>query len=515
MSSEEPRNTMRLDRYTRISELGDAMHLFLGKAIPVIAVIIVLLALKLFLSEAPGWLAIIWMGAGLCLTLVCWHGSGIGLPLLPLLAVQHFAVYAIPLLNRNEAIDGYPETLMNHAGMQVLILLVTSSAAWRLGMQLFKPSPPTAHALRVVVTEGNHVLNRIGLILIFTAAAYELLNVLHATQLILAILPSGTQSIVVAVIGAAGMSGYFLVAMFIASGEALRSTRNIFWGVLAFHLFLLTSSILLSSVINIIGAVVIGLFWGSGRIPRGFLLVCTLALSFLNVGKFEMRERYWGESGQVSTNVTITGLPGYYLEWIGYSTDMLIGYEDKIDEKKDSKRQTMLARMDNMQNLLYVADKIENNQTPTLEGETYTIIPPLLIPRILWPDKPRSHEGQVLLNVHFGRQSRADSINTYIAWGLLPEAYGNFGPVWGAVVLGLFLGLAFAWIENATMAKPLLSLEGMVTFAVLIGFASSFEMVASVLVTSLFQSVVTISLACYPFVQNMTVVRPDESMPTE
>lgn len=486
------------------------MHAFLGKAIPVIGVIVVLLALKLFFTDVPGWLAVVWIGAGLCLALICWHGAGIGLPLLPLLAAQHFAVYAVPMLNRNKAISGYEEALINHAGFQILILLAACSAAWRLGMQLLKPAPPTAHALSVVVTEGSKALNHIGLALISIAAGYELLNVLHATDLFLSMLPSGTQSIVVAMIGAAGMSGYFLVAMFIASGDARRSTRNLFWTLLPLHLLLLTSSILLSSVINIVGAVVIGLFWGSGRIPRGFLLVCALSLSFLNIGKFEMRERYWGGSGQVSTNVTLSQLPSYYLEWIGCSADILTGRDDSSDAQKKTEGQTMLARMDNMQNLLYVADKIRNEHIPDLGGETYAIIPPLLIPRILWPEKPRTHEGQILLNVHFERQSRADSFGTYVAWGLLPEAYGNFGAVWGAAILGLFLGLAFAWIENATAAKPLLSLEGLVTFAVLIGFAASYEMVASVLVTSLFQSVTTIALACYPFVQKMTVIRPSD-----
>jgi hypothetical protein len=115
-----------------------------------------------------------------------------------------------------------------------------------------------------------------------------------------------------------------------------------------------------------------------------------------------------------------------------------------------------------------------------------------------------------MLNVHFGRQSRADSFTTYIAWGLLPEAYGNFGSTWGAVILGVVLGGLFAWLENLTASKPLLSLEGMVTFALFIGLASSFEMVSSVLITSLFQSVVTIALACFPFVQRMTVIRPEE-----
>ena len=204
-------------------------------------------------------------------------------------------------------------------------------------------------------------------------------------------------------------------------------------------------------------------------------------------------------------------MPKYYWDWIGHSSNRIFGDDDANDTIQDKKNQTLLARVDNMQNLLFAINGITNEKLTPLHGETYAIIPPLLIPRIFWPEKPRTHEGQVMLNVHFGRQSRADSFATYIAWGLLPEAYGNFGAVWGAVILGLVIGVLFAWLENITASKPLLSLEGMVTFALFIGIASSFEMVSSVLVTSLFQSMITISLACFPFVQRMTVIRPDES----
>ena len=503
----------KLDRYTRISELGDALHSFLNKGLPIIALIVVLLALKLFFQNTPGWLALIWIGAGSCFGLLVWHSAGIGLPLLPLLALQHFAVYGIPLINHNDTITVYPEAMLDSAGLEVLVLMIVCSVSWRFGMQLFKPAPPTAHALRIFVTDGNNVLNRVGIALILAATGFEVLNILQLTPLVMAVLPAGTQSIVVAIIGAAGMSGYFLVAMFIASGGAKPATHTIFWCVLTVHLILVTSSILLSSVINIVGAVVIGLFWGSGRMPRTFLLVCAVVLSFLNVGKFEMRERYWSEGSQVILP-SLTRLPAYYLEWAGYSTEKLIGRTDEYTGEQSEKNQTMLTRMDNLQNLLFVQNCIVVEKTPMLRGETYSLIPPLLIPRIFWPEKPRAHEGQALLNVHYGRQSSADTFTTYVAWGLLPEAYGNFGPIWGAVTLGVFLGLIFAWIENATAAKPLLSLEGLVTFALLIGFASSFEMVSSVLITSLFQSIICIGLACLPFVQNMVVVRPTHTSET-
>jgi hypothetical protein len=131
----------------------------------------------------------------------------------------------------------------------------------------------------------------------------------------------------------------------------------------------------------------------------------------------------------------------------------------------------------------------------------------LLVPRVLWPDKPRGHEGQVLLNVHFGRQDEDSTLTTYIAWGLLPEAYGNFGPIAGSIFLGGCLGFLFAWIENVSARKLIVSMEGFLLISALMNMMNSFEMVASILVTSTFQSMVVIVLASAPFVRR-TVLKP-------
>jgi hypothetical protein len=67
------------------------------------------------------------------------------------------------------------------------------------------------------------------------------------------------------------------------------------------------------------------------------------------------------------------------------------------------------------------------------------MIPALLVPRIFWEDKPRTHMGQMILNYHYGRQASVrDIFSTFIAWGLLPEAVGNFGIILGSLGVGLW-----------------------------------------------------------------------------
>jgi hypothetical protein len=231
-----------------------------------------------------------------------------------------------------------------------------------------------------------------------------------------------------------------------------------------------------------------------------------------------MRNRYWGSDDAPAIEITSTSLPTLYAEWAEASYNAILENGRTPSSRLDSttaasnKNQTLLDRIDNLQNMLFVIDAEQVGRIRPLNGATYWLIPPLLIPRVLWPSKPRSHEGQILLNVHFGRQDFDSTFTTYIAWGLLPEAYGNFGPIAGCMALGLFLGALFAWIENLSARKLVMSMEGFVSLGFIIGLLNSFEMVASVLVTSVFQSTMVIIAASFPFVQRTKAPRrqPDE-----
>lgn len=489
--------------------MGEAMHRLIAKSGGLLIAALAFCVLYLVYQSNSGWDSLLWMGAGTGVALFVWHGKGIGLPLLPILAIQHFVAYGIPIIGQNPTIKDFPPDLLPKCGQEIFAFLVALSFAWRAGMERFEPKNSGAYVIKALRVDKGSAQARLGQILVVTTTLYNVAESLGVMNSVLAMLPGGGGAIISALTKASTMIGYFLMGLNIGSGQGSAPVKALFWGSLIINSVIVTASLLLSDATNLVSAVVIGLFWGSGKLPLRFLTVVLVMLTFLHLGKAEMRTRYW-EGGTGSRVVTLTALPGFYSNWVDASLSALT--LEKSDEKSatDRDEKSMLARVNNLQNLLFVINAVELKKIPPVDGETYTIIPPLLIPRVLWPNKPRAHEGQVMLNVHFERQSREASIGTYIAWGLVPEAYGNFGPFLGSILLGGVLGLIIAWFENLTVNKPVLSWEGLLALTIFTNLAVSFEMVASVLVTSISQAVIIISLACYPFVEHLKNLNPHE-----
>jgi hypothetical protein len=503
-----------LDRYTQIGDLASSVRWLIQRAWLTMAVILVAETAFLYFTNSPGTAAFALIAAGTLLVLAGWRPRGIGLPIIPLIALQNLIVYGLPIVIGHEVLVYYPPEHITKAGLEVFIFSISMIAAWSVGMILFQPATAHSYALQGFKQEGNARLKRVGFSLILTSSAYWLLDSLRLTDSLYAFLPDGSGSLGTTLFSALGTCGFFLVAMFVGTRAISPLGRLAFWVLLAGNCFINASGFLLSTTTALLASVVIGLFWSSGRMPWRYLIVVAAALSFLNLGKFAMREQYWTLEGNQAPRFTLAQMPRHYAEWLQASTEALAGTPAETtrdDGTPRPKAQSLLERVNNLQNLLFVIDAIEVGHIPPLHGATYAVIPPLLVPRLFWPDKPRTHEGQILLNVHFGRQDLDATFATYIAWGLLPEAYGNFGAILGALLLGLSFGLVFAWLENFTAQKLLISLEGFISFTILLGMMGSFEMVASVLVTSVFQSVVVLVVACAPFVQSTLLRRPGSS----
>jgi hypothetical protein len=262
-----------------------------------------------------------------------------------------------------------------------------------------------------------------------------------------------------------------------------RLPNSFLWLVLlAVAVSITLRGLLLSSLQSIVFAFLLGLWLGRSRQALAITITALMLISFLNLGKATMRDKYW------STGVAVPGNPlVLLLEWSQASLD-----EQAIDDGDSGQADLFTERFNNLQNLLFVQNKLEAG-TPTLNGASFWVIPQTLVPRIIDPDKVRSQEGQVLLNLHFGRQSnREETETTYIAWGLLSEGIGNFGSLFGPLLMGLLTGSLLRITENISRSQLVVSSPGMMSIMLMILWLSSFEMAASTFVAATVQLVVVV-----------------------
>jgi hypothetical protein len=503
---------------TRLQDLAMQLASLLNKAFPIVALLLTAISGWLFVSNRPGALTFALLTGGVLLGLNAWRKSGIGLPMLPMMCAQHLIAYGLPILVRHPVVQAYPAEISNRAGMELLLFLAAMTGGWLIGVRSTQPGRPVARLLDIMVSQGLDGLRRLGFFMLGAATAYQITSILGLLQPLFALLPAGTFPIVFAVVSAVTSCGLFILSMMLAGEQLTRVQKNAFWVLLAINALVSASGFLLSAVGILLFSVAVGLFWGSGRMPWRFVISVGCALAFLNLGKFEMRGLYWENEDEYVEPTTLFNMPERYLQWFEASWTIMTATEETADdlwqsnfpqkEKPTSSGQSLLMRVNNLQNILYVIDRLDTGMVEPLRGRTYTLIPALLIPRILWPDKPRAHEGQVLLNVHFGRQALDSTFVTYIAWGLLAEAYGNFGPLVGSLVVGFLLGWAFGVLEKKSSSKPILSLEGFIVFIVFVSVANSFEMVSSVLITSTFQAIIPVAVIGTFFAKRFTLSTP-------
>jgi hypothetical protein len=179
------------------------------------------------------------------------------------------------------------------------------------------------------------------------------------------------------------------------------------------------------------------------RVPWKSLLGIFLVLMVLQSGKAAMRKKYWAAHSNQVVGDALTDVPGFLTTWVGAGlTTLATGNEDLAVFDRASLYQQLLT-----------VQRLAPESVSFLNGKTYALLPSLLVPRFLAPDKMASQSGMNLLNVHFGFQTRGETQSTAIGWGLISEAYANYGflAVIGIGLLtGMIAGLFSRWSCGTT-----------------------------------------------------------------
>lgn len=398
------------------------------------------------------------------------------LPLFALYAISFLWAYAMPMLDRHPLVVLFSTNDRMFAGIAVFVHLFAAFLAWRWWWR--RPIQPP-RSLLVLKSGGSFAL-------FFTLFA---VCVLHEISFRAGWLTwvGGWYPIVRAAIGSVTLISMLTLAFRIGRGEGETIHRALFATLFVVYCIASATGLLLVNAIIALGAVVFGLTLGSGRFPWKVLAIGFSAITFLHLGKEKMREHQWSYLGVPQVT------PAQYLEvysmWAGFSLDRLDSLDN--DESSFQSARSIVQRA-SLVHMTLRTTQMAGNEVPFLLGESYKPVPAILLPRFLVAEKPFSHEGTTILNIHYGLQDREGTETTTIGWGLMNEAYANFG-LSGVAMLGVLLGIVFATIERSGKGMPIDSLRVLYGFF-FVGIAINTEATMGVFASVWFQG--SVGLLC-------------------
>jgi hypothetical protein len=407
--------------------------------------------------------------------LVWTRTMGHNYPIFEIFIATNLTSYALPLLTDHDAVALFSERVRQDAALVVIIFLVGASLAYYATRATPRTSPLwTQPALER--PDKQWMLRGLILSTLYTLVV----PYLYAP-------PAGIDGILRAVVFGIGTSCTFIIAMAWGLGRLQPGEKVLVGACLALQFVLLSSSLILRAGTSIVLLGFVGYFFGSRRIPYIALAVTLAVLAALNIGKYDLRKKYWTPDGQYQPS--LSELPVYYGEWFE------AGLRPKVQTETKAGK-LLLERNSLLQILCLVVDRTPDLQ-PYLYGQTYQQIPGQFVPRIFWPEKPRGHISTYTLSIYYGLQDEDATRETTIAFGLLPEAYANFG-YWGALGLGVVFGFCFRKITLWSVRSPIFSYAGLMLI-LLTAWSFQTELTLSGWLASLFQGSVSIFAFVFVF----------------
>jgi hypothetical protein len=402
-------------------------------------------------------------------------GKALGMPIFPIFALTYLWTHALPLLSKNPLVTAYYPESHFFASVTLATCLGAGTFTW-LQFVNSPPSYPKKYRALIERKGDNFFLLMLNISVFFNM--YSLGGWF--------VIEGGTFALIRNAILGLNVLSVFVLSYRLGSKELTETQSKAFVLLLALYMFSSGATLILRANIAVFCVATAAFILGRRKVPVLTIIIVFILLSLLHSGKDVMRAKYW--SGNQQHFIQPWEYPAWYAEWTGYSLDYLSNL-NKDESHKTPKKESSFERSSVVQMLLMAQDKTPRD-VPYLSGKSYAILPQLIIPRFLNPNKIRSHEGTYLLNIHYGRQTREQTNTTTIAWGMLAEAYANFGLL-GCAGLGIVFGTAYGQATRWCINTPLLSARSL--FAVLMmSFAFQTEWTAGVYVAALFQSSMTL-----------------------
>jgi hypothetical protein len=394
--------------------------------------------------------------------------GGHGIPVLPIISGIYFVYYAIPML-RSNAVAYDPDDLLRAAATVGIFLIAASVTSRPL---LRKPVADVTGRIRLDAQSIRIIFVGLwgGVIYYVAAFSGNLILLSYWTGLVRAVVLTFT-SIACFFLGCARASG------------SLVGERWVF-ALCAFVLLILlsVSSLLLIEGTMIALAAILGYSVIAKRVPW---IACALAfaiLSVLQAGKNDIRLAYWAPDSPLREGNSLAQIPDMMFAWLEAGLDALAS--GTVEARSDLLERASLLHM------VLIVQRATPDSVPYLDGETYATFSSMIVPRFLDPEKTVTQAAMGLLSVRYGLLNAHATTTTAIGWGLVAEAYANFGYL-GVIVIGSAFGGLCGVLMRISMGAPATSLRMLVTIAATVVLLNA-EATLADLLTTLAQSIAAV-----------------------
>jgi hypothetical protein len=375
-------------------------------------------------------------------------------------------IYALPLLNGQSQLQTYSESVVEQAALVVLFFQIVA-----LVVHAITRGRPRTTRFWTEEVISQDIGKYLGYGLVLT-------TIYIGISTFTDIVPDDLGAPLRAVFFGIGIISTFIQGRRWGQNDLVFQEKIFFIANIVLQVIFNFSTLYLIGGISIIVLALLGFVSGGKRLPVVAIVITLPVIALLHNGKVAMREKYWGKETYMPP--VLSALPGFFTEWIQDGLDL---------HQKTSMTNKLIERTSLFQMTCLVVDNTPG-RLPYLDGETYGQIPGQFVPRFFWAEKPVAHISTYTLSIYYGLQRPEDTMKTTIAFGLLAEAYANFG-FYGAGLLAAVFGFCLKKYSLWAQQSPILSYAGLL-LVLLMAWSFQTELTLSIWLSSLFQAAVAV-----------------------
>ena len=414
-----------------------------------------------------------------------WLRSGAGgIPIFPTCAGLYWLYYGLPALRGVGEQSGYSPAHVLDADVTVALFLFVATLVWS---QFLRPRRSGNLAL-----PSNNAMNRRAVTyLVMIGFGMGLAFYLLIYSSFVGILGSA-----LGVIRAVLLAPLLLACYLLGYGKAKGMFSSGQWimalVILAITLMLQVGGLQLISGITELAAALAGYVYTARRIPWVAALIVGGLISVLQAGKAEIRDQY------ANVNVSAVATPALVSKWFVMGFDAIT---KNTHHASVSDRASLLPQMIRVQ--AWTPERV-----PYMNGESYTYLPAMLVPRIINPNRASTQVVMNLLDVRYGFLTQHETKSTAVGINIVPEAFANFGYA-GVVIIGIILGLFSGYFTRISIGEEATSLPALFSIAAMVTLINM-EADMSYMLATFFQAAIAVSVFYFGlrYVFDMKPVQP-------